>query len=100
MSEESELLERYTREMLDLPRVAMVLTPTGCEDDALALSPEALWVLIGNLQLALRHPSNTGPGRQKVEGLLEWIRMVAIPPGTAREELYRRGFDAGAGDPG
>src|SRR5215471_4244255 len=90
---ESELMERFMREAAELPAVMMVLTPIGREEDAMALSPAAVWVLIANLQLAMRHPNNDGPGRMKVEWLLEWIRMVTIPPGTAMEEVFRRGFD-------
>ena len=43
------------------------------------------WMLIGELQLALRHPENTGPSRDvaaRVKELL--VRTIATTPSLAR----------------
>ena len=94
MTNDDELLARLMEEMKALPRVAMVVTPEASPDDALALSPEAVWAILASLQLALRHPGlQDGPTPQKVRTFLEWIHHVFIPPGSAMEEVFQRGFE-------
>lgn len=47
--------------------------------------------LVGNLQLALRHPSNTGPSstvaRQVIEGIIERVRSRGLLANAAILEL-------------
>lgn len=93
MTTDDQLEAAFVREISNQPRIALIVQCPGREDDALALSPEAVWSLIGQLHLALRHPQNTGASRQKVEAFLQWIRMMLVPPNSARDEVFRRGND-------
>ena len=60
-----------------------------------------MWAVIGQLQLALRHPANTGPtadlARQVAQALIDEVERRAqweIPEhAAALAELGRRGFD-------
>jgi hypothetical protein len=56
----------------------------------------AALALIGNLQLALRHPANTGPSsevaRTFIDGLIDRIRDAGFP---ANAEMLRLGDDPG-----
>lgn len=57
----------------------------------LDLSGYQAWCLLGQIQLACRHPENVGPSRQIVEGLARTIEAeVATTP--ALQEVARRGW--------
>jgi len=80
--------------MRRMPNVAMTLVPAGREEDTLALSPPAVWSIIGLLQLALRHPAVDGFTRETGVYLLRWIRLVFIAPGSAAEKIFLAGGGA------
>lgn len=48
----------------------------------LLLSPFEAWVLIGQLQLALRHPANTGPSAQIAKILALRLQSIVAPDGV------------------
>ena len=86
-----DLLAAFIEEIQSLPRVAMTLAPLDREEDTLALSPPAVWSIIGLLQLALRHPAVDGFTRETGVYLLRWIRLVFIAPGSAMEKIFLAG---------
>jgi hypothetical protein len=81
---ELELFNRFRAELAELLADTRPVT--------VRLSAIQAWGVLANLQLALRHPENSGPTG-------EWARQVALalqeivaPPGTARRELAEAGW--------
>jgi hypothetical protein len=48
----------------------------------IALTPIQIWTLIGQVQLAIRHPENTGPSRQTAEHIVRQLAAIVAPSGT------------------
>lgn len=54
------------------------------------LTPAEVCVLISHVQLALRHPENTGPSSQIAEGVIRnWIKKLPV----AAQPYMEAGFD-------
>jgi len=58
----------------------------------LQLTASQAWALLSCLQLAFRHPDNTGPARQIAEQIARGIQEVVAPAGSALAELADRGW--------
>lgn len=58
----------------------------------MVFSSSKLWILVGQLQLALRHPNNTGPTAEWARHFIELIAEDIAPEGSARAELLKRGW--------
>lgn len=58
----------------------------------LRLTPLEAWALLGQIQLAMRHPKNVGPTRRMVESIARRIQFVVAPEG-ALAIIARRGWD-------
>lgn len=50
------------------------------------------WILIGQLQLALRHPGNRGPSAKLARAIVEGLAEIVAPSGALRE-VYERGWN-------
>jgi hypothetical protein len=48
----------------------------------LSLTPLEAWALVCQLQLACRHPENTGPTRQMVEQIARRLQFIVAPSGA------------------
>jgi len=79
-AEEQALFERFTVELRDLDSKAPI-----------QLSASVAWLVICQLNLALRHPQNTGPSAKAVRNLADDIAALLAQPGSAMEEVYKRG---------
>jgi hypothetical protein len=82
-SEPGPLLERFEVEMaqlIEMPPVAFDMSPAGW------------YFLLGQLQLALRHPENTGPTSEKTRAFC--MRLIhELPLGYGTREIAHMGFD-------
>lgn len=82
--QERRLYEQFSEELKAL-----------CEDKQpviLVLTKAQAWILMCNLQLALRHPKNNGPTADTARNIAESIqKQVAISPALA--EVARRGWE-------
>ncbi len=83
--EKQELLERVTAESQTLHDESWKMTMT--------LDIDCLMALIASLQLALRHPKNTGPTSQTVKGIIEKLIDELPVDCLALRELARMGFN-------
>lgn len=81
---EEELLEQCTRDI-------EAAYADGASVDV-NFSAATAFLLIAQLQLALRHPNNTGLGAEKARQLIAALASVACTT-PATQELLRRGFD-------
>ena len=81
---ENDLLEQFKSEMTAF-----------CEGQPLSLmlSPIEAWALLSHVQLALRHPQNTGPTSQIARRWAETIQSRLVT-GPAMSEVARRGWEA------
>lgn len=57
------------------------------------LPPVLAFGLISQLQLAFRHPDNTGPGRRQAEAFVESLRGRLCAPGSAVDVVIMMGAD-------
>lgn len=57
------------------------------------ISQDAAMVLISQLQLALRHPQNTGPSRDQARAFIEGLRSRIAAPGDPLDQLIAMGYD-------
>lgn len=62
--------------------------PVKLKIDALAL-----FMILGNLQLALRHPNNTGPSAKFAKRFIDDARAQLAGPGSAIDTILRMGDD-------
>jgi hypothetical protein len=58
----------------------------------LELTAVEAWILLSQIQLACRHPENTGPSRKMVEGLARRIQDV-LAQTPALYAIAQRGWD-------
>ncbi len=82
------LEERFKREFDALFRNENTIT--------LEFSQMDVWVVFGQLQLALRHPKNTGPTAAWASAIARALQPLVAPPGTAMAELAERGWSSEA----
>jgi hypothetical protein len=52
------------------------------------------WIIMSQLQLALRHPQNVGPTTQIIRQVIDEIIGKVCPAGSALFELAQMGFDS------
>lgn len=78
---ERELLEGVEREL------------RGVKEIELTLNAADAFVLISQLQLALRHPDNQGRSAIIARKIVERLRSVLAQGRPAVEEIIRRGYD-------
>ena len=83
--EKAELLERVSAESKSLHDEGWKIDVTYDID--------CLMVIIGNLQLALRHPKNKGPASIIIKGILEKLIDELPVDCLALRELVRKGDD-------
>ena len=57
------------------------------------MSPLLAFMVISHLQLAFRHPQNTGPSRTEVLRFAEGLRGQIARPGDPIDTLIAMGFD-------
>ncbi len=74
---------------LDLVAKEMAAAPVA----SLHLKPSSAISVIALMQLALRHPENTGPSRQIAYEMIGAIRAQIARPGSAMDALIQMGFD-------
>lgn len=65
------------------------------KDQPFILQTDAVtaWSLMSQLQLALRHPKNTGPTADMARKTARKIIDTLAPPGTALREVAEMGWD-------
>ena len=63
-------------------------------DIVLHLTPVQAFMLIGQIQLALRHPSNRGISAAIAEDLAHMLERILSEHGPALAELIARGWNA------
>lgn len=56
-------------------------------------SPALVFLLIGQLQLALRHPQNTGIGADAARMFIQGVRQQLAAPGSPLDQIIDLGFD-------
>lgn len=81
---EDELMARFTAEFVDLsekPPLPVVIDNV------------TLWYIVSSLQLALRHPDNTGTAARTVRDFIRQVQERIAPEGTALSVILARGFD-------
>lgn len=81
-----ELIQRFTQEL-------QVMTLQQ-ERWSLELDTAILWCLIASLQIALRHPHNTGPVAQITRQILDEL-IDMLPAGSAMHQVAQAGNDPG-----
>lgn len=82
---DEELKKRWDKEITELMKgPGFVLQLNGIEG----------WILLGNLQLALRHPKNVGESSKIARELAKRIEGMVARSG-ALAEVARRGWDEG-----
>ena len=59
----------------------------------LSLTPLEAWALLGQIQLASRHPDNTGPTWRMTESIARRLAAIIAPSG-ALKIVAERGWDA------
>jgi hypothetical protein len=80
-----EFLQGYTREMKELSQKNVTIT--------LRLTPFHAGVLIGALQLACRHPGFTGPSKEIVRRIVDWMQSEFLQYDAPYIiEMIRRGW--------
>lgn len=62
-------------------------------DVSLRLSAMDAWLVLANLQLALRHPGNQGAAREMCATLALRIQNLIAPPGSALARMAQAGWD-------
>jgi hypothetical protein len=87
--DETELYTRFRSEFEALKDKRITIETT-------ALSA---WVFVSQVQLALRHPKNTGPSTKIARALAEKIIEQVAPPGTALREVAERGWNPNYDEP-
>lgn len=82
-------MDRLQREFLEASHRFQVNQP----EVVLTLDPSTILCLIASVQLALRHPGNTGESARRMRGLIDTLigRIGEIEPRLA--ELLRMGDD-------
>jgi hypothetical protein len=84
-SDTSNLRQAFVKEALtELATQPTLLLPLG---------PLEAWIVLTQLQLALRHPRNTGPVALVAEGIALRLQEYVAPPGTFRAEMAARGWE-------
>jgi hypothetical protein len=82
-SQDRGLFERFGEEFKALKGKPFILETTALH----------AWLIMAQLQLALRHPQNKGPSSNMVREICNKIIEVVAPPGTALREVADRGWD-------
>lgn len=82
-ADDPELKRRFGEELAALKDVPFTL-----QTDAITA-----WSLMSQLQLALRHPENTGPTADMARDTAQKMIEVLAPPGTALREVAEMGWD-------
>jgi len=59
----------------------------------LSIRPVDAWILLSQLQLALRHPKNTGPSSEAAKQIARRLQSIVAPHG-ALAAVAERGWDA------
>jgi hypothetical protein len=59
----------------------------------LLLTPLDMWILLSQIQLACRHPENTGPSREHAERIARQFQEIVAFKGALRI-VAERGWDA------
>lgn len=77
------LLSRFSTEFNELS------TETNLH---LEISPLAAFTLLSQLQLAFRHPGNTGSARLLAEDIARQLQKALCLPGSALHEIAERGW--------
>jgi hypothetical protein len=83
MHEQDPLFPRVAQEMRaleDAPPITLLLTAMQA------------WCLLSQLQLALRHPQNTGPIATLARQVARTLQAAVAPPGSALYELAERAW--------
>lgn len=52
------------------------------------------WIIIGQVQLALRHPKNTGPTAEIARRAIEHMIQVVAPEGTVLRDVAEKGWNS------
>lgn len=81
--DDPELKKRFGAEL-----EALKDRPFRLETDAITA-----WSLMSQLQLALRHPKNTGPTADMARKTAQKIIDILAPPGTALRQVAEMGWD-------
>lgn len=66
---------------------------TQLDNMPLTLQPLTALMLLGTIQLALRHPENKGPSSETMRALCEMLISFLADENPHIETLLRRGFD-------
>jgi hypothetical protein len=82
---EHELFDYFQDELLDLEHAGELIT--------LELTPVHAWYLLASLQLALSHPSNTGPSTIAVNEIAKSLEAQLCNHRQAMSEVARRGWN-------
>lgn len=82
--DDPELKKQFAAEFMELNGRPFIL-----QTDALTA-----WCILSHLQLALRHPDNTGPTAQTAREVAEQIIATLTEPGTALRQVAEMGWDA------
>jgi hypothetical protein len=80
---EDDLQRRFQQEIAALS--------TAGSRVAFQLSPAEAWAVLGQLQLALRHPSNAGNAAQIARDVINKIAAELCAPGSASEQIFHMG---------
>ena len=67
---------------------AMDGQPAVIETDRLTL-----FMLVAQVQMAMRHPQNQGPSRERVEGFCRDLGAALAPAGSAAARIIEMGWD-------
>lgn len=81
--DDSELMKRFTAECAEIKDQPFIL-----ETDIITA-----WALLAQIQLALRHPKNTGSASKIAVKIAHEIIDKVAPPGTARREVAEMGWN-------
>ena len=81
---EPDLLARFSEEFTRLVDNPEVLS--------LAVTRKEMWAIFCQLQLALRHPQNTGPTSLTAKAIARRLQAIVAPSG-ALAEVAERGWD-------
>mgnify|MGYP003576530741 CR=1 FL=1 len=84
--EDQQLMDVFTRELIELEESGAGLP--------FVFSPSQAWYLLANLQLALRHPGNTGSAAAFARELGENIQSRLCKGRPAMAEIAQRGWNA------
>ncbi len=82
----------------DRALIELGLLQQGDERVILSLTPVQAWVVMSNIQLAIRHPGNTGSTAQIAEDVARQIQRLIAPPGSAMGAVAEAGWVRTKGD--